>query len=382
MEFSPSNAMTVGMEMEFQILDRNSLDLTDRILSLMELYPNSSNIKPEFIQNTVEVTSGICTSLQELETQLKQMVADLLLNCHALGSTLCGAGTHPFSEQLAILTPFPRYLRMEEMSGIMAHNQITFSTHVHIGMVSGDEAIRVMRQLKAYLPLLIALSASSPFWRGYDTGFVSYRHRILAASRSYGIPPSFENWQSFCDFFDTTRQAGVFETINDIHWDIRPRPHLGTLEVRVMDSQPTVAEAVALAGLVRAIVCFMQTDPQASLSPALPQPQHWWIEKENCFQASHSGMSAYFINDGHRKNRKNRKMQDVFRNVLDAISTSVNKLEQSEYLRRLQNNVEAGLSVMRQREVYSGTGSMQEVVLSLVNEIEKEAGVIAQRNAG
>lgn len=244
--------------MEFQIIDMESLDLTDRIMKLMELYPDSANIKPEFIQNTVEVASDICTSLPELESQVKQMVLELLGNCHDLGFTLCGAGTHPFSEQLAILTPLPRYLRMEQTSAFLAHNQITFSTHVHIGMTSGDEAISIMRQLKAYLPLLIALSASSPFWRGYDTGFASYRHRILAATRSYGIPPSFENWQFFNDFFDASQQAGVFETINDIHWDIRPRPHLGTLEIRVMDAQATVAEAAALAGLVRAIVYFLK----------------------------------------------------------------------------------------------------------------------------
>lgn len=268
MEFIPSQAMTIGMEMEFQIVDQQSLNLIDRILSLLDLYPGSTNIKPEFIQNTVEVTSDVCTSLQELEKQVREMVADLLVNCHAIGVTLCGAGIHPFSKELAILTPLPRYLRMEQALGFMAHNQITFATHVHIGMTSGDEAISIMRRLKPYLPLLIALSASSPFWRGYDTCFASYRHRILAASRSYGIPPSFENWQGFSDFFITTQQAGIFETINDIHWDIRPRPHLGTLEIRVMDAQATVAEAVALAGLVRALVRLLITHRRQVCHPS------------------------------------------------------------------------------------------------------------------
>lgn len=377
MEFLPSQAMTIGMELEFQIIDRGSMDLTDRILTLMDLYQDSVHIKPEFIQNTVEIASDIYTNLQELEVQVSQMVADLLVKCHALGLTLCGAGTHPFSQHLAILTPLPRYLQMEKTAAFLAHNQITFSTQVHIGMTSGDEAIAVMRQLKAYLPLLIALSANSPYWRGYETGFASYRHRILAASRSYGIPPSFDSWQNFSDFLDVTQQAGIFESINDIHWDIRPRPHLGTLEIRVMDAQPTVSEAVALVGFVRAIVQFLRTQPEASLSSGLPQPQHWWIEKDNRYQASLMGINAKYINDGQRPGRL---LQDVFNSVFTAVTAAAEELGQADYLFQLQNSVNTVLPLIRQRAVFSQTHSMQAVVASLVNELEMEAGVI-EKNA-
>src|SRR5690606_22235233 len=98
-------------------------------------------------------------------------------------------------------------------TGITVHSQIAFATHVHVGVGSGEEAIRLMRQLAAYLPVLVAISANSPYWRGFDTGFVSYRQHLLAAGRSYGIPPTFADWAHFERFFETTRRAEVFETI-------------------------------------------------------------------------------------------------------------------------------------------------------------------------
>jgi glutamate---cysteine ligase / carboxylate-amine ligase len=182
--FKVSELRTIGMELEFQLLDAHTLDLADGILPLMDLYPGSSYIKPEVIQNTVEVASRVCCTNPELEAHLRGVVSGLQENCRNLGMTLCGAGTHPFGRRLALITPKPRYLRFEQREGLPAHTQITFSAHVHLGMTSGEEAIRMMQELRSYLPLLIALSANSPFWRGYDTGHASYRHRILAAART------------------------------------------------------------------------------------------------------------------------------------------------------------------------------------------------------
>ena len=116
---------------------------------------------------------------------------------------------------------------------------LTFAQHVHVGMPSGDEAVAIAKMLKPYLPILLALSANSPFWQGYDTGYASFRQRLLASRETYGLPPSFKNWQDFVNFFDSVKHAGVVETIRDLHWDLRLQPHWGTLEVRVMDTQPT-----------------------------------------------------------------------------------------------------------------------------------------------
>ncbi|SDY74028.1 YbdK family carboxylate-amine ligase [Nitrosomonas sp. Nm33] len=264
MEFIPSKPLTVGVELELQLLDKENLSLINGIGSLLECFPESPYIKQEFIQNTVEVISKVGENTAEVHEHLAQLVKEVKQTCFTLGMELCAAGTHPFDKELALFTPLPRYLRMEKDTGYLGHAQITFSTQVHIGVKGTAEAIYLMRALKAYLPLLIALSASSPFWRGYDTGFVSYRLRILAASRSYGIPPSFNDWHQLMDFYKASQNAGMIQTINDIHWDIRVRPQWGTVEVRVMDAQPTITESMQLASFIRVLAAYLLAHQEGS----------------------------------------------------------------------------------------------------------------------
>lgn len=369
LEFRPSRPLSVGMELELQLLDAETLDLTDGILPLMQLYPGSSHIKPEFIQNTVEVASSACNSVNEVEREVHALVVELKQRCRDLGIVLCGAGCHPFCERLAIITPLPRYLGMERASGLLGHMQVTFATHVHIGMSSGEQVVRMMRELKPYIPVFLALAAGSPFWRGYDTGFVCYRQRILSAARSYGIPPSFDSWQRFCDFFETSQRAGMFTSIHDIHWDIRPRPHLGTLELRVMDAQPTVARAAALAALVRALVGYFGRAHDKPRRPGLPGPLPWWLEKENYFQASRLGLAARYFVDEHGTALR---LSDVCRNVIGAVAEVAADLGEAAYLERLREDLKSDLPYMRQRRVYKTGGSFKGVVADLVDLLERE----------
>jgi carboxylate-amine ligase len=370
MNFEGSNLHTIGMELEFQLLDARTLDLVDGILPLMDLYPGSANVKPEVIQNTVEVASKVCGSLPELDAHLRRIVTDLQEKCWTLSMTLCGAGTHPFGRRLALITPQPRYLQMEQQEGLPAHTQITFAAHVHLGMSSGEEAIRVMGELRAYLPLLIAASANSPFWRGYDTGHACYRQHILAAARTYGIPPSFGGWDEFAHFFDVGRKANVFETIRDIHWDIRPQPSLGTLEVRLMDMQPTVGEAIDLAAFARVLGAYLARVPQAERPTRLPRPLPWWFERQNHYQAAHLGLAATCIHD---KEGSLVPMATLFDDVSKAISELAEELGLSPQLERLRRRVEAGVGYVRQRRVWHDTQSMQKVVAALTRELTLEA---------
>lgn len=366
MDFRTGDPLTVGLEFEMQLLDRHTLDLRDGVLPLLEFFPGNPHVKPESIQNTVEVTTTVCRSVAEMHGQLTPLVRTLQARAEQLGLALCGAGTHPFSQKLSLITPTPRYLAMEQHSGFLLHNQITFATHVHLGMRNGDEAVQIMHRLKPCLPLLIAVSANSPFWRGYDTDCVSYRHRLLAASRSYGVPPSFADWPAFCRFFETTRHAGLFHTVNDIHWDIRPRPHLGSLEVRAMDVAPTLSEAMALAAFIRALVMLLREHP---VHPALPQPLPWWIEKENHYQASRRGLDAPFIwNDAGDA----RPLRDVWRDVQSAVAPFAGQLGESQYLESLAHAVTNGLGAARQRHAWRSRQDWTEVVRALVAELHAD----------
>jgi len=368
MQFHPSKTFSVGMEMEFQLVDPDTQDLVDGILPLMETYPDHTYIKPEFIQNTVEVASPPAESLTELAESMRPLIRDLLGNCDRLRMGVCGAGTHPFYRRPAPITPEPRYLDMEKAAGWLGHNQVTFATHLHLGLPSGGEALTLMRELKPYLPLLIALSANSPFWHGKDTRFAAFRHRVLAAARTYGTPPDFSGWSEFERFMATMQRAQMLKTIHDIHWDIRPRPHIGTLEVRVMDAQSTLAGALSFAALLRALSRFLQQTRGNDEATRPLSPLFWWSLKDNCFTASRFGIDAKLIAS---EEGDVLPLLDVALCTLALIEPFAEPDEQP-HLERLVRDVESGLPYARQRRLFKKTESLHAVVGSLMEELCSE----------
>jgi carboxylate-amine ligase len=373
LEVKPSKPYSVGLELELQLVNAGTLDLVDGILPLLEFFPGSDYVKPEFIQNTVEVSSRVCDGPAELASHLTDLVNAVSERCEMLGMRLCGAGSHPFCERLALITPLPRYLRLRNTGGYLSYTQIVFALHIHVGLRSGAEILHAMRLLRPYLPVLIALSANSPFWRGYDTGFASYRHRILAATRSYGIPPSFDTWSEFVRFFEASRAAGIFPTLRDIHWDLRPRPDLGTLEVRAMDSQWSLTTTVALAIFVRALVRFLLEHKEplpetGGILQALPD----WIEKENHFQASRSGLDAPYISNPEGDSRR---LGDVVQETLDVIRSSDLAPGEDEWLHAAGRMIEQGGGYGIQERVFKDSGSLKSVVGALVQTLDDDIRV-------
>lgn len=378
MEFKRSPAPSIGVELELQLLRAGTLDLHEGILPLIELYPNSPYIKPELIQYTVEVSTPVCRGCDELTDRLRRLIGGLQGRCHALGMRLCGAGTHPFCERLAPITPTPRYRAIEAECGYLTHTQIVFATHVHVGMGSGAEAIRAMQVLRPYLPVLLALAANSPFYHGFDTGFACYRHRILAATRSYGLPPPFARWEEFVRFFTVARRSGMFAGLRDIHWDVRPRPDYGTLEVRVMDAQPTIQDTVALAALVFALVERIKEtgadEPGGGVLPPVP----YWVEKENRYRASRDGLDARFIVNGEGATRP---LREVAADTLAWLHPVIGRHALSSQMALLSQRLRDGPGYARQREAYRRTGSLQQVVAALVKELEEELRPRARINS-
>ena len=364
--FNPSAEFSVGMEMELQLIDRTTGNLVDGIIPLMDLYPDQENIKPEFVQNTVEVASSPCSDLDDLSREMRALLRKLLSVGQKLDMDFCGAGTHPFYACMAAITPEPRYQQMERASGWLSHNQVTFATHVHMGLPSGQEAVTLMQELKLYLPLLIGLSAASPFWHGENTRFAAFRHRVLAASRTYGTPPDFDSWEAFEQFFSTLERADILSSVNGLHWDIRPRPHLGTLEVRVMDAQPTLDEALSLAALLRALSRYLQDSRGGREQDRPLSPVFWWSLKDNCLSATRYGMEAKFVldNDG-----RVASLRDLFTDVLALVTPYADATERS-YLAMLENRVDRGLPYERQCRVFEETGALQAVISKLVQELK------------
>ncbi len=368
MDFMPSAAFSVGMELELQLLNPATLDLADAVLPLLETFSDHRYVKPEFLQNTVEVVSPVAADLRELEAGLRPLLVDLLQHVDRLGLGVCGAGTHPFHCRPASYTPGERYRLMERNCGWLGQNQVTFATHVHLGMPSGGEALTVMRELKPFLPLLVALSASSPFWHGSDTGFAAFRQRVLAAARTYGIPPDFPDWPAFQRFYSTMAKAGVLGSMKDIHWDLRPSPHFGTLEVRVLDAQPTLAEALALAALLRALVRFLQASRGSWTPPAALAPQPWWILRDNCFIASRDGLEAELIASQEGDLMPLKRIAALVLGWVRPWAAA----DEHPWLDRLEASIATGLPYGRQRLLLQRGDSFQAVVAALAGELRAD----------
>jgi carboxylate-amine ligase len=183
------------------------------------------------------------------------------------------------------------------------------------------------------------------------------------------MPPTFKNWQDFTAFFKSIKSAKIVETFHDLHWDLRLQPDLGTLEIRVMDTQPTLKEALMLAAFVHSLTVYLQSYWQRKEEGFLLIPNHWWLEKENYFQASHLGLEANYIEDAQGRSRPIKK---VIADILDSLVTTAGQLGETEYLELVREHLQGIPSYDRQRNVWQATGSLQEVVASLLRELKQE----------
>lgn len=361
MEFLGSDGRTVGVEIEFQILDGETYDLADGIVGILEGTGRPGNIKAEFNQGTVEIASDVCGSVGELEADVWGHFGELREAAEGLGYRLCAAGAHPFFEGMAHVTPDPRYRRMEEAAGYVAHVDVTFATHVHVGVEGRQELVDLARDFRAFLPVFTAMSANSPFWRGHRTGYVDFRHIALAMGRSYGLPPDFRTWEEFETFFEQARRAGIVETMRDFHWDVRPRPDLGTVELRTMDAFSTISESVAFAGFVQALAAYCRETSPRERDEGLPERVAWWFARENYFQASRVGMEAEYVDSEGEV----RSLRGMVERTLEVVASVGEELGVERYLERVGELVERP-GYRRQVEWYEEGGALEDVVERLV----------------
>lgn len=368
MHFTPSKP-TVGIELELQLLDAGNLDLADGIVPLIEFYPRRRYVKPELIQSCVEITTPVCENSAAARSHLLKTLSSVLARCDELGMQLCGAGTHPFGRRLGLITPTPRYLQLKHDFGILGRNQITFGTHVHVGMPSGNAAMFVMRHMTPCLPLLLALGANSPFWRGHDTGYVDYRQCILAAAPSYGLPEIFEDWDDFTRFFKAGQRAGILETFKSIHWDLRPNPDFGTLEVRIMDAASTIEKAALLAALARTIMTYLLDHLNDDLNHWPFRRESIWNAQMNRYNAAHYGLDARYIVDSLGQTRP---IRDMIADLLEVITPAAAAIGESDSIAALRTWLQDGLGYGLQRRWLADGHDFQAVTQKLAGQLRAE----------
>jgi len=295
--FQPSAALTLGVELELQIVDPQGHDLTPRsaaLLARMAAQPIPGRVTHEITASMLELCTGICDSHAEVQRQLR-LIRDALARCaDAEGVALCGGGTHPFQQWARRqIVDEPRYQALAALYGYLSKQFTVFGQHVHVGCTGPDQALQLLHGLSRFVPHLIALAASSPYVQGEDTAFHSSRSNVVSAFPLSGHAPFILQWDAFCDHFAKMQRTGIVQGMKDFYWDIRPKPEYGTVEVRVMDTPLQVDKAAALAGLVQCLALWLLED-----KPFTPQADDYLCYAYNRFQASRFGLDAVCVDPG------------------------------------------------------------------------------------
>ena len=301
--FGKSQALSLGVELELQLINTVDFDLTSTANDLLELLsrkPFPGTVTPEMTQSMIEIATGIQTTHAPLLAELRGMRDTLVAACDRLNIDIAGGGTHPFqrwSEQRVFAKP--RYEELSQLYGYLAKQFTVFGQHVHVGCASGDDALFLLHSLSRYVPHFIALSASSPYFQGVDTLFDSARLNSVFAFPLSGRAPFTLSWDDFANSYFTKMEAtGVVKSMKDFYWDIRPKPEFGTIELRVCDTPLTVERAAALA-------CYLQAVSSRLLERCDPAPTEddYLVYTFNRFQACRFGLDGTMV-DPHTRERR------------------------------------------------------------------------------
>ena len=305
--FGKSQALSLGVELELQLVNSVDFDLTSGANDLLELLsrkPFPGTVTPEMTQSMIEIATGIQTAHAPLLAELRGMRDTLVKACERLNIDICGGGTHPFqrwSEQRVFAKP--RFEQISQLYGYLAKQFTVFGQHVHVGCASGDDALFLLHSLNRYVPHFIALSASSPFFQGVDTMFDSARLNSVFAFPLSGRAPFMLSWDEFASgYFTKMESTGVVKSMKDFYWDIRPKPEFGTIELRVCDTPLTVERAAALA-------CYLQAICRRLLERAEPPPTEddYLVYTFNRFQACRFGLDGTMVDPQTRESRTIRE---------------------------------------------------------------------------
>jgi carboxylate-amine ligase len=364
--FESSERSSLGVEWELQLVSTETRQLTSgasEILRALSPEGEHPKAKHELLESTIEIITGICTTVAEATADLAATVEDLRPLVAGRGLALMCAGTHPTTDWATqTISPSPRYAKLvEEMQWLARQLQI-FGVHVHVGVRSPDKAIPIVNALSAYIPHFLALSASSPYWIGHDTGLASSRSKVFENLPTAGLPYQLSGWQEFESYMETLISTGTIGSIKEVWWDIRPHPTFGTVELRICDGLPTLHEV----GMVAAISqCLVDTlDREIDRGYTLPTPKGW-VVRENKWRAARYGLEAEIIRD----DETTVPVREALRELARDLRPAAERLGCSEELGRVEAIVEHGSSYLRQRAVAAAAGGdLTAVVDSLLAE--------------
>ena len=369
--FNGSERPTLGVEIEVQVVDEAGALATDtaatKILSELSGDPG---FKHELLECTIEVITDVCPTVNAARKDLSDKVDRLIEVAEGLGYRILCTGTHPFSSWSdQTVSPDPRYHRLIEDCQWTARRLLIFGVHTHVGVGSGEEAIAVANSLGTFIPHFLALSSSSPFWMGRDTGLASTRSKIFESLPTAGLPYMMHNWGQFQRFMRTLIGAGTVRSIREVWWDIRPHPGFGTLELRICDGIPTMDEVSAITALAQSLVVWLSERYSSGLG--LPEHAAWTI-RDNKWRAARYGLDAEIIRDEEGNLLSLRRS---IHDLVDSLTPTAERLGCIDELMGVLTILERGTSATRQRETYAKSHDLPRVVDMLVEEMRSGSPV-------
>ena len=344
-KFTPSKEPTVGVEVESQIVDKSTGDLVNIAENIVNGYGNEERVKHELYLSTVEVTSSPALDTNNTYSELSSIFEDILELANKNNAGLIATGTHPFAlyEDQVITNVNPRYEEFANKYGWAVRRLLTFGMHVHVGMDSKEKAVAVHDEIRKYLPLVLALSACSPFWRGKDTELYCSRLSVFQGLPNTGLPEPYYEWREYEQSLQTLVEADIIKAgvgYRQIWKDVRIHPAYGTIEVRIADSMPSLIDTVAVATFVQSLAIYIGNKWEDG---NLPPPTPNWLIERNRWAAIKEGLNANFIIDLEGRTKPIKEViKDLTKEIKPIAESlgSLNRLNELENIFKSDNMVE------------------------------------------
>jgi glutamate---cysteine ligase / carboxylate-amine ligase len=354
-------AYTIGIEEELMILDATTHDLSNAIEQVLDAYEGDGDVKPELMESVLEIAVGPHPNAYEAGQALRDLRRDVAEAAGRHGLTLGAAGTHPLAlwEDQRIAAR-ERYRDLVEALRFVARQELIFGLHVHVGIDDADKAIHVANGMRVHVPILLALSANSPFWRADATGLASTRMPIFRAFPRTGVGPHYEDWDDYQRRIGFMVDAGVMEDYTWLWYDVRPHPTLGTVEIRAMDAQTRVEHTLGLAALIQAMVKELSEHYDAGKKLG-----HFPDEMldENRWLAARHGLDGALVDLPERRTVQAR---DLAGRLVDRLREHAQDLGSADELEGVTDLIERGNGAHRQRVVYEANRDYAEVMREIV----------------
>jgi glutamate---cysteine ligase / carboxylate-amine ligase len=360
-----AHRFTIGVEEEFQIIDPVTCELRSHVMQLVSSASPDilDQVKQEMHQSIVETGTRICENVGDLRIEMHRTRGELVAAAERAGLQVAAAGTHPFSSWIdQVISPGERYQNIVEELQQLARSLLIFGMHIHVAMPDKQTTIDLMNMVRYFLPHLLALSTSSPFWMGRNTGLKSFRTTVFRRFPRTGVPEQFESWSEYENFVNLLVRLNCIDNGKKIWWDVRPHPAFGTLEFRMCDVTTKIEEAVAIAALTQAIV--------VKLHRLYTHNQSWRVYRralieENKWRAARYGIEGKMVDFGKEEEVP---MRSLIPELLELVDDVVDDLGSRSAVEYVQTILHEGTSAERQLRVFEQTGDLKAVVKHLVTE--------------